>query len=485
MEHKAKIVFADKVWEKIEWFTYNFDTEIAAVGLVKQKKDKDGEKYFYVEELLFPKQKVSCATVNITSEGWSDLMKERGLNGLENMAFYWHRHPGSSAHSGTDDVDTFETFMSKEAGRKYFIFLQTAVSGEKWNQEARIDIRHPVRHTILNKDIRIFVEPPKETKEVKKARLAYEKLLEKTDKEIEKECKAIAKKSVIVETYTVYNPQKTYNEYQTQFGTHHSNLNVEVKQWDKYEKDIPFGAYETLDDAIAYGRYGKVEGTNYMDNDILNNLNTLTEEKVMITFEKGQATIVAGKLFGLELEQSLDKDKGANLSKFVREYKVDKANTPDCKKYNLQPEPKKYIEMKTCLTKAYFVFCEKIIVEIDKDIGYTPATDNSEVRAMQKLLGTDKNNDSYAVLTLLGKENIEEALNIFSEFAIIIWDNDVTIATILDMDGEGTLGYLKQNDSCNELEIHGTDAIMLLKEADDITRAEQEVREIRLEEEEE
>ena len=48
MEHRAKIVLAEDVYKKINWFTQNFDKEIGGIGKVKTKKNEDGEKYFYV-----------------------------------------------------------------------------------------------------------------------------------------------------------------------------------------------------------------------------------------------------------------------------------------------------------------------------------------------------------------------------------------------------------------------------------------------------
>ena len=68
-EHKAKVVLSYDVTRMIEWFTHNFDKEIGAVGIVKFQTDEEThEKYFYVEKLLFPTQKVSGASVHFTPE---------------------------------------------------------------------------------------------------------------------------------------------------------------------------------------------------------------------------------------------------------------------------------------------------------------------------------------------------------------------------------------------------------------------------------
>ena len=465
--HKATVVFAEKVWDIIEWFTYNFDTEIGALGIVKQKKFESGEKYFYVEELLFPKQKVSGATVHFTPEGWSELIKERGLDGLKNVAFYWHRHPGSSSHSCTDDEDTFETFMSIEAQRKYFIFLQTAVGSTGWNQEARIDIRLPGRHTILNRDIDVEVEEKPE------------------DLELKKECEAIAKKCIIKEkplstTYNNLNRGSYYNNggYQYGRGSYQQKLTQENKDaayWNKYATTVKLNGYSSLETAICSGRFGKIEGTDYMDNDILNGVGTIPDEKVSITFENGQATVIAGKKFGLILEKVLAKKEDGKLSQFVRQHKTEKSNTKGLKKYNLQPVSGKYMEMKTTLTKGYLIFCERLLVEIDKELrmGNTEPTETSAIKKLFEGEYVNKYSDNdipkeddpnYNKITIEGIDEVINALDILEAMSLVVWDG-IHLATITDIDTGMNIGNIWQNDACDKIIIEGEEPILLLEEA--------------------
>jgi len=443
MEHKAKIVFSEEAWKIIKWFTYNFDTEIGALGIVKLKQD-DGEKYFYVEELLFPKQKVSGATVHFTPEMWGELLKERGLKGLQNVAFYWHKHPGFSSHSETDDEHTFETFMSKEANRKHFLFLQTAIGSNGWNQEARIDIRLPIRHTILNADIEIRIESSEE------------------EERISKKCNEIAEKCIIKEE-TTYKKPNNHLSLNSNFWKQKGNN--DKGSWKNFESCLKSNR-RGLEIAIEEGKYGNIEGTDHLDNDILDGYGTKVEEKVSIDFEHGQATIVCGKRFGDILQLVLNKKSEGKLINYVREWKHEKTNTEGLIKYNLQPKSGKYLEMKMCLTKGYLVFCEGVSKEIEKEVSKNSTS--SEKRAIKQLFKGKINESNKRLdsteedINIIGKQNVKEALDLLEAECIVDWSS-IYQATVYDFNYNNMLGYLWKNDEDTKLVIKGSGIIWVLK----------------------
>lgn len=198
---RAKIVLAENVWKKIEWLTHNYENEIGAFGTGKIKTE-DGNKYFYIDELYFPKQKVTSATVTIEKDGWTPIIQELGsLDALKKIIFYWHRHPGGSPHhSGTDEKDTFGTFMSKEANRSHFVFLQTAGLNGETKFEARIELRTPIRAVIEDSAIEIEYESEE-------------------DKTIEEYCKNIIKERVSTEIIkTAYTGANNYGKFDRYLG---------------------------------------------------------------------------------------------------------------------------------------------------------------------------------------------------------------------------------------------------------------------------
>src|SRR3990167_659962 len=160
--YKAKIVLAWDVFRKIKWFTNHWDKEIGAVG-TGSIKEKEGNKYFFIDALYFPKQEVTGASVTFGPEGWSEIIKSIPMEELGRICFYWHKHPGSAACSSVDERDTFDTFMGpKEV--KYFVFLQTADRDNgPMDRECRIDIRNPIRATILDDQIELLnLAPPED-----------------------------------------------------------------------------------------------------------------------------------------------------------------------------------------------------------------------------------------------------------------------------------------------------------------------------------
>lgn len=166
MKEKATIVLHPKVAKQIRWLTHNYDKEVGAIG-IGGYKTVNGKPSVYVEELLFPEQEVTGSTVDISASAWVKLRTEHGADKLNKMMFYWHRHPGGSPHhSSVDEDDTFGSFMNDSAGRKYFAFLQTAVSGKELVHEARIDLRDPFRVTIENPNIDLVVEQTDEDREI-------------------------------------------------------------------------------------------------------------------------------------------------------------------------------------------------------------------------------------------------------------------------------------------------------------------------------
>lgn len=316
-EHKAKVVLSLEAHRQIEWFTKNFDKEIGAVGNVKLKTE-EGEKYFYVEKLFFPRQKVSGATVHFKPEDWGSLIKNKEfLAVMGDIAFYWHKHPGSAAHSSTDEEDTFETFMSPEAKRKYFVFLQTAnkTNGET-DFEARIDLRSPIRTTILDKDIQILYELPPE------------------DKALEETCKKIIEECIIKE---VPKPAVIYHGQNEEAG-----MNT-LRHWQ--QKMIAKG---TPDD---------------FDNNLINGMITSEEEQAKIVMENGQATVYAGHHFNKVMKTALEHEQGM-LKSIVKKFKVSEENlgTPTHQtKYNLQPGPGQYSNLKDKLKKLFDIYNEAVV----------------------------------------------------------------------------------------------------------------------------
>ena len=438
MKHKAEIRFAADVWKQIEWFTYNFPTEIGALGKMKAKKDPDtGEKYFYVSELLFPKQYVTGAEVHFTAAMWGDLLKEHGLDGLKDVSFYWHRHPGNSAHSGTDDVDTFETFMSVEANRKHFAFLQTAVdSSGVWNEEARIDIRLPIRHTILSSDIQLTVD--KSSEEI----------------ELENRCNAISK-NCIVEPTPIKKCSTGLPNYHKDKAINYTKNAIIPHCFKDYNPNVDLRGYADLDLAIANDVFGQSDGSNNFNNDFMSGYGTSIDEKVSLKFENGQVTIIAGSMYGDRIVEQLRKEGGL-FAHTTRSFRVNAGNLAGLKVINMQPRKKMYPEMKKLVIRSYLMFCDELLKAVEK-------VEADEDKINNAINETIFDSMTGKETTITGKADVTSALLSLDEFCLVDWESNI-MATVYDFDKNMVIGNVFTTTNRDKLYIKGDTILNIISD---------------------
>ena len=455
MDYKAKVVLAENVWKKIKWFTHNIDTEIGALGKVKIRQEYK-EKYFYVYDLLFPKQEVSGATVSFSGGMWGDLVKKHKLKGLQDVAFYWHRHPGNSAHSDTDAEDTFDTFMSKEAKRKFFIFYQTAEdSSNVLNEEMRLDIRNPIRATLLHNSIELL----KESEEDKKLTEECEKIMEEVIVE-KKETACVVKhwgnggwKDIDTANYNKgysgtdmqrYIPRKPSNQ-----------IDVDTLfEAETISKFLMGTEYKTLDDAVLNGRFGDIDFDKEIAcNNQVDGFMVEVKDQMDIQFEHGQATILCGEEVKLMLLGLIDKKTPTNtlkLNKVVKNNKAVKLETDDWE-IKIQPYAKGYTELKEQLIKFFIMYNQLILKNLrDKYV----SKDKEEEEVVKELEGiyTIENNEeavSYILAQLPGY--------FFTE-----WQANQTSGMVFDMDTGNVVGGIFASLDLKKFDVSGKELISLI-----------------------
>ena len=310
MEHKAKIILATDVYKQIEWLTRNFDKEIGAVGKGKVKTE-DGEKFFYIDKLFFPQQTTSSASVHITPEMWGTLIKDpEFVENLGNIRFYWHKHPGGNpAHSQTDEEESYEQFMADESNSKWFCFLQTALKGNEIVTESRIDIRNPVRATILDAGINLTYEVPDE------------------DKRIENECVDIISKCIV------------------------NNSATKIKE---------IVIEDTITEKDMIDMLTSDNDEEYMDNDMIGDIPTSDEEKASLDFKNGKAVVKTGKLFKAVINSALE--KSGKLFNIVKHKSV--RTDTQLTMYDLQPHKKKHRELETTLKSLFVKYNNYLLTKI-------------------------------------------------------------------------------------------------------------------------
>ena len=440
--NKARIVIAESEWKKIEWFTKNYDHEIAAFGKVKIRKDEIG-KYFFVYKLLFPKQETTEVTIKIKPEGWEDIIKAEGLEGTKDICFYWHRHPYSAVHSQTDEEETFGVLANKYS--KYYLFLQTAISMDGvWNEEARIEINNPIRAVITNEMIEVMTDS-------------------KEDKEIETECQKIIEKCVIKSTpilqhnTTLTNWNNWENRYET--TNNYFKNRVEDKQ---YNSDIYKGGYSSVREAVLNNFYGFIIDDTEMNNTILKEIEP--KNSIEIKFEKGQATIDTGEAFKSILLNLLTSDKNNELKLATLKWKESLTENPEITRYNLQPNASSYKKLVSEISNLYLKFMgdlqrnedkknkepeiEMITDDCDLDLNVINETDT--------MLALSVNSDEVYDLLIEIIELLPSSYEGWYDFDISDSTGEITVFSNGKMVGS-------INDYGGKIEINGTDVIEIFK----------------------
>ena len=343
MERKAKVVMSGEVWDKINWLTRNYNKEIGAMGTVKKKNNADGG-YFYIEKLLFTKQVVGVANIDITNNMWCDLIKDH-YDDLGSIAFYWHKHPGSANHSSTDEEDTFETFMSNEAGRKYFIFLQTALQADgKIDTETRIELRDP-RVTIVKDNINLTYEVSEEQQKINKIKADIEA-------KVKLECEKIIESCVVSPpTQTTTHTGCTYTR-----GFHQANKKVIDEDYTNF--------YVDKEETEALIKLFNVD-KNYIDNDIIAGIQTGEDEKMSVTFGNGHLKVLCTEKYKPLLTESLSK---GHLSSVAGSWKpTERAN--GMIEFHIQPHKGCYDRLRANMTEEFIRFNDKTLTKVSECLG--------------------------------------------------------------------------------------------------------------------
>jgi len=402
MEYKAKVVLSYDVYRRIKWLTHNFDKEIAAVGTGKIRKNvNDEEKHFYISKLYFPNQKVTGASVHITQEMWGDIIKKVPKEEWGDICFYWHKHPGSASHSSVDEEDTFETFMSPEAGRKWFVFLQTAAKGEdSMDIELRIELREPIRATLLGKSVtkltyEITKEELKLRDKIEKLQEKIEELRNKPNERLKKELEEIIENCVEKDDF--WNKDNSYrrgNYYNSSRGPPPEDSDIIALRL-LFEKGE--------------------QNSEYMNNDTLMGVPTRDEEKVSIEFKSGGVLIKAGKMFRSVLQNAL-KPKEGKLASVVKRFTIiEPKESKIFYTYKLQPMKKAYKVLKTVMKRLFIAYNDALLAKWENEGRLeTPKSEPQKIE-------TKKNFKKPLTLTLKNTPLINDVLSELEMVADLDW----------------------------------------------------------------
>ena len=160
-----EIELTREVEDKIKWLTHNYEQEISAWlgGEVSENK-------ILIDDLLFPTQEVSGASIDTDTKALINLRKEYKDRCLRIIG-HWHSHNNMSVDWSSVDDDFIEKYMSS---RDLRVFLVSSIDD---GIRARLELRNPIKLSIDNLKLNVnFINSDIE-KELK--RVIEEKVVEK------------------------------------------------------------------------------------------------------------------------------------------------------------------------------------------------------------------------------------------------------------------------------------------------------------------
>ena len=104
---KAKLNFSPDTWAQLTYMCKAASTEIGCFAITTPENN------LYVEELWFPEQKCTAATVEFDDASMADMLEDLSEKFPPEECFrIWiHTHPGSSAAPSGTDEDTFKNIL--------------------------------------------------------------------------------------------------------------------------------------------------------------------------------------------------------------------------------------------------------------------------------------------------------------------------------------------------------------------------------------
>ncbi|MDX1279243.1 hypothetical protein [Oceanihabitans sediminis] len=352
----------------------------------------------------------------------NDELKKIGED--EYFCFYWHRHPGSAAHSSTDEEDTYGTFMTESAGRPFFVFMQTADKGNgDMDYEMRIDIRRPVRATIENDSVDLYYEESEE--EIKRA----------------EDCRKIIDEVV---TESSYIPAKTQINVASK-----QDMKDYFKTQGQPSRNESYVGQTTIERLFNTERNGE-----YVDNSLFAGVAVDKTEQASFEFKDGGCVIKAGKMFQKVIDEALA-EKGL-LNKLVRRHTTDaKQNTKTMKVYKIQPAAKSYQAMKDAVAERFLKYHEVLKRVWDKQEQKEEEEDFNVAKAKEYTISENK------------EKLIEEIIQGLYSHAMVDWSDytskkGLTFASVLGFDDQQLIGCIEVDKKFENAKFSGEELIKIV-----------------------
>ena len=119
---KAKVVFSENAWLKMQWLITKFNSEVAWHGVAKRDEDPESDTYYITDILLYP-QKVTGTTVNTDQFLYEKWLMELDDDTFNNLRMHGHSHVNMSPSPSSVDIAHRSELLDKLTDDMFYIFL--------------------------------------------------------------------------------------------------------------------------------------------------------------------------------------------------------------------------------------------------------------------------------------------------------------------------------------------------------------------------
>ena len=122
IDRKARVIFSQNAWKKMQALINEFDKEVAWHGVAYRGDDESKDEYFITDILVYP-QEVTGATVNTDQEKYEMWLMSHDDDVFNNIRMQGHSHVNMSVTPSGVDNSLYDRLLEQLDDTMFYIFM--------------------------------------------------------------------------------------------------------------------------------------------------------------------------------------------------------------------------------------------------------------------------------------------------------------------------------------------------------------------------
>lgn len=119
---KAKIIFSDIAWRKMQALIQSFDSEVGWHGIARRSDDESKDEYF-IDDILVYEQEVTGATVTTDQEKYQMWLADNQLENNNMIRMQGHSHVNMGTTPSGTDWDLYKGILNDLSEKSFYILM--------------------------------------------------------------------------------------------------------------------------------------------------------------------------------------------------------------------------------------------------------------------------------------------------------------------------------------------------------------------------